>query len=108
MSWHHKYVGNPILSALLRLLFRTDIGDAHCGMRGASSEMSMTRRYVSRDARVCDLRYGLVSDFLRWRGPQISLGVGVDVQVSAAGSRAQRVVVVTLRVGCRLEAASRS
>jgi glycosyltransferase involved in cell wall biosynthesis len=34
MSWHHKYVGNPVLSALLRLLFRTDIGDAHCGMRG--------------------------------------------------------------------------
>jgi SAM-dependent methyltransferase len=51
------------------------------------------RRYVGRAARVCDLGCGLRSDFLRWLGPQISLGVGVDVQVSAAGSGAQHVVV---------------
>jgi glycosyltransferase involved in cell wall biosynthesis len=34
MPWHHEYVGNPVLSGLLRLLFRTDIRDSHCGMRG--------------------------------------------------------------------------
>src|SRR5438093_388099 len=51
------------------------------------------RRYVSRAARVCDLGCGLGSDFLRWLGPQISVGVGVDVQVSATGSRAEHVVV---------------
>jgi SAM-dependent methyltransferase len=50
-------------------------------------------RHISRAARVCDLGCGLGSDFLRWLGPQISLGVGVDVQVSAAGSRAQRVLI---------------
>jgi glycosyltransferase involved in cell wall biosynthesis len=33
MSWHHRYVGNPLLSGLLNLLFHTGIGDAHCGMR---------------------------------------------------------------------------
>jgi len=34
MPWHHKYVGNPVLSGLLRVLFGTSIGDSHCGMRG--------------------------------------------------------------------------
>ncbi len=30
----HKYLGNPILSALGRLFFGTQIGDFHCGLRG--------------------------------------------------------------------------
>jgi glycosyltransferase involved in cell wall biosynthesis len=34
MPWHHKYVGNPVLSSLVNLLFHTGIGDSHCGMRG--------------------------------------------------------------------------
>jgi len=34
MPWHHKYVGNPVLSTFLNLLFRAGIGDSHCGMRG--------------------------------------------------------------------------
>lgn len=30
----HRYVGNPILSFIGRLFFRTRIGDFHCGLRG--------------------------------------------------------------------------
>jgi glycosyltransferase involved in cell wall biosynthesis len=30
----HKYLGNPVLSFLGRLLFRSPIGDFHCGLRG--------------------------------------------------------------------------
>jgi glycosyltransferase involved in cell wall biosynthesis len=33
MPWLHRYVGNPILSGLLNLFFRTGVTDAHCGMR---------------------------------------------------------------------------
>lgn len=33
MSWSHRWIGNPILSGMLRLLFRTRVSDAHCGMR---------------------------------------------------------------------------
>jgi glycosyltransferase involved in cell wall biosynthesis len=33
MPWLHRYVGNPILTRLLNLLFRTGVKDAHCGMR---------------------------------------------------------------------------
>jgi len=33
MPWLHRYVGNPLLTGLLNLLFRTGVKDAHCGMR---------------------------------------------------------------------------
>jgi glycosyltransferase involved in cell wall biosynthesis len=33
MPWLHRYVGNPILTGVLNLFFRTGISDAHCGMR---------------------------------------------------------------------------
>jgi glycosyltransferase involved in cell wall biosynthesis len=34
MPWLHRYVGNPILTGILNLFFRTGVSDAHCGMRG--------------------------------------------------------------------------
>ncbi len=33
MPWLHRYVGNPLLSGFLNLLFHTEVSDAHCGMR---------------------------------------------------------------------------
>jgi glycosyltransferase involved in cell wall biosynthesis len=33
MPWLHRYIGNPILTGILNLFFRTPIGDAHCGQR---------------------------------------------------------------------------
>src|ERR1700719_1257380 len=33
MPWLHRYIGNPILTGVLNLLFRTGVNDAHCGMR---------------------------------------------------------------------------
>ena len=33
MPWHHRYIGNPLLSGFLNLLFHTGVDDAHCGMR---------------------------------------------------------------------------
>src|SRR3954471_23100427 len=33
MPWLHRYVGNPVLTGLLNLLFRSGVNDAHCGMR---------------------------------------------------------------------------
>ena len=30
----HRYLGNPVLSWLGRLLFKTPVGDFHCGLRG--------------------------------------------------------------------------
>jgi glycosyltransferase involved in cell wall biosynthesis len=35
----HRYFGNPGLTALINLFFRTGIGDAYCGMRGFTREL---------------------------------------------------------------------
>lgn len=34
MPWLHKYLGNPVLSFVGRVLFKSQIRDFHCGMRG--------------------------------------------------------------------------
>jgi glycosyltransferase involved in cell wall biosynthesis len=33
MPWMNRYIGNPVLSGFLKLLYRTPVQDAHCGMR---------------------------------------------------------------------------
>jgi glycosyltransferase involved in cell wall biosynthesis len=39
MPWLHQYVGNPILTGLLNLFFRTGVSDAHCGMRAVRRDV---------------------------------------------------------------------
>ena len=34
MPWMHRHVGNPVLTGVLNVFFRTGVSDAHCGMRG--------------------------------------------------------------------------
>ena len=38
MPWLHRYIGNPILSLILRILFKTKIKDTHCGFRAIKKE----------------------------------------------------------------------
>ena len=38
MPWLHRYFGNPVLSWILRTLFRSPISDAYCGLRIFSKE----------------------------------------------------------------------
>lgn len=38
MPWSHRWIGNPILSGMLRLFFRTSVSDSHCGMRAFTRE----------------------------------------------------------------------
>lgn len=35
----HKYLGNPVLTFLMNLFFRTGVGDCNCGLRGFSREI---------------------------------------------------------------------
>jgi glycosyltransferase involved in cell wall biosynthesis len=39
MPWLHRYVGNPVLTGVLNLFFRTGIKDAHCGMRAVRRDV---------------------------------------------------------------------
>jgi len=38
MSFSHRYIGNPILSGMLRVFFGGNISDAHCGLRGFTKQ----------------------------------------------------------------------
>ncbi len=38
MPWMNRYIGNPVLTGLYRLFFRTDLTDIHCGMRSFTKE----------------------------------------------------------------------
>lgn len=38
MSFLHRYVGNPILSTIGRIFFKSKIRDFHCGLRGFTAE----------------------------------------------------------------------
>jgi glycosyltransferase involved in cell wall biosynthesis len=39
MPWHHRYIGNPLLTGTLNLFFRTGVSDAHCGMRAVRRQV---------------------------------------------------------------------
>src|SRR3712207_1048108 len=39
MPWLHRYVGNPLLTGVLNVLFRTGVDDAHCGMRAVRRDV---------------------------------------------------------------------
>jgi glycosyltransferase involved in cell wall biosynthesis len=34
MPWLHRWVGNPVLTWISRVFFKTPVGDMHCGLRG--------------------------------------------------------------------------
>jgi hypothetical protein len=36
MPWLHRWIGNPVLTAVGRVFFRSPMGDFHCGLRGFS------------------------------------------------------------------------
>lgn len=38
MPWSHRYVGNPVLSFVGRMFFKSKIKDFHCGLRGYNRE----------------------------------------------------------------------
>jgi glycosyltransferase involved in cell wall biosynthesis len=38
MPWKNRYIGNPILTGILNVLFKAGIDDAHCGLRALTRE----------------------------------------------------------------------
>jgi len=47
MPWMNRYIGNPLLSGFLNLVYKTPIDDAHCGMRGLRRDALPTLRLHS-------------------------------------------------------------
>lgn len=40
----HRYLGNPVLSTIGRVFYRTPVGDFHCGLRGFSRQAILSLR----------------------------------------------------------------
>ena len=38
MPWKNRYIGNPLLTGVLNILFRAGIDDAHCGLRALTRD----------------------------------------------------------------------
>jgi glycosyltransferase involved in cell wall biosynthesis len=38
MPWHHRYIGNPFLSFLVKTFFKVKISDIHCGARAIKKD----------------------------------------------------------------------
>ncbi len=53
MPWLHKYLGNPGLTGLMNVLFRTGIGDCLCGLRGFTRDV-----YERMDLRTTGMEFG--------------------------------------------------
>ena len=48
MPWLHQYIGNPLLSLMLRLMFHNhSVKDAHCGLRAISMDAFRSMRCVT-------------------------------------------------------------
>jgi glycosyltransferase involved in cell wall biosynthesis len=42
MPWPNRYLGNPLLTGMLNLLFRSGVSDAHCGLRAIRRDVVPT------------------------------------------------------------------
>lgn len=38
MPWHHRYLGTPVTTWILNVVYSSDFSDIHCGMRGITRE----------------------------------------------------------------------
>ena len=52
MPWKNRYIGNPVLSGIGRVLFRIPVGDFHCGLRGFSK-----RAFEAMDLRTTGMEF---------------------------------------------------
>lgn len=44
MPWKNRYLGNPVLTGILNLLFRSKVDDAHCGLRALTKRCFLKLR----------------------------------------------------------------
>jgi hypothetical protein len=44
MPWKNRYIGNPLLTGILNLFFRSGISDAHCGLRAIRKDAFLKLR----------------------------------------------------------------
>ena len=53
MPWSHRIIGNPLLTGLLNIIHRSDIKDAHCGLRSFTKSIYQKISPVSKGFEFC-------------------------------------------------------
>jgi glycosyltransferase involved in cell wall biosynthesis len=72
MPWKNRYIGNPVLTGMLNLFFRSGIDDAHCGLRAIRKD--------------CYAQLGLTSDGMEFASEMVIKAslVGLAIEEVAA------------------------
>ena len=39
MPWSHRWIGNPLITGMINLMFRTRVSDAYCGLRAVRRDV---------------------------------------------------------------------
>ena len=47
MPWKNRYIGNPILTGILNIFFRSELSDAHCGIRAFTKDAFLKLRLTA-------------------------------------------------------------
>ena len=78
MPWKNRYIGNPALTGILNLFFRTGVDDAHCGLRAIRREAyaalaleSTGMEFASEMLIKASLRGISIAEVARWPRPVV-------------------------------------
>lgn len=89
MPWKNRYIGNPVLTGILNLFFKSGISDAHCGLRAFTKE---TYNRISPSSTGMEFASELVikASLLRLKMTEVPINLFVDKRESAPHLRPWR------------------
>jgi hypothetical protein len=94
MPFSHRWFGNPVLSFLVRRMFRVPVADVYCGMRGFTREL-----YDRLDMRCTGMEFA--TEMIIKAGMQRAKMVQVPITLHPDGRRSHGPHLRTLRDGWR-------
>ena len=89
MPWLHRYLGNPVLSFIGRLLFRAPVRDFHCGLRGFDRAAVQSLELRTRGMEFAS-ELVVKAALARWRIAEVPTTLGPDGRGRAPHLRSWR------------------
>ena len=89
MPWKNRYIGNPALSGILNLFFRSGIGDAHCGLRAIRKD-AFHRLHLTGSGMEFASEMVIKASLLKLRMAEVPATLSVDLRERAPHLRPWR------------------
>lgn len=89
MPWKNRHIGNPALSGILNLFFRSGIGDAHCGLRAIRKD-AFERLRLSGSGMEFASEMVIKSALLKLRATEVPATLSPDLRARAPHLRPWR------------------